>query len=192
MKPLIIAVDVDEVVAALIPEWLRRYNFDYDDNLTADEADRWELDEIVKPACGKRIFNYLKEPDLYDHVLPIPGARGAIYEMLATGHRIVYASSCPYETAAQKRAWLLRWGFLTPANVERDFLPVTDKSLIAADVLFDDRPENVEAFKGMGVLIRQPHNFHHRPPYTLASLKEAPFFLRYHSELPWDVLHTAA
>ena len=176
---LTVAVDVDEVVAALLPEWLRRYNEEYGDNLTVDELDRWELDECVRPECGKDIFKYLRDPDLYRYVQPIPGARPAIYKMLAWGIRVIYVTSCPVGTVELKRDWLLRYGFLTPANALRDFCPVSDKSLIRADYLFDDRPENVAAFPGYGVLVRQPYNKNVEHRFrAIDSLAEAPRLIR--------------
>lgn len=178
MKSLLLAVDVDEVCADLLGEWLRRYNKDHGDNLTPDDISEWDLSKLVR--CGGDIYNYLHQPDLYEHVLPISGARPAIYTLLSMGHRVVYATSCPSGTAEFKRSWLLRWGFLTPANASRDFLPVSDKSLIHADYLFDDRPENIEGFTGTGVLIRRAHNqptSHNRCPHQIGGLREAPKWL---------------
>jgi 5'-nucleotidase len=157
--PLTIAVDVDEVCADLLGEWLRRYNVDYGDNLTVDDATDWDLTKVVKPECGQDIYRYLHEGIIYSNVLPIPGARPAVYELLSMGHRVVYATACKgLHSAQRKQEWLLRWGFLTEKNVYRDFIPITDKSLVRADILFDDRWENVSSFKGCGVLVTRKHN----------------------------------
>lgn len=180
MRPLTLAVDVDEVCAGLLGEWLRRYNVDYDDNLTTDEATEWDMTKVVKPECGQDIYRFLT-PDIYDHVLPISGARQAVYELLAMGHRVVYVTaSRELYSAIAKRAWLLRWGFLSPANVQRDFIPANDKSLIRADMLFDDRFENVASFPGCGVLISQPHNAKAPAWHRLPSLAHAPAFVKAH------------
>jgi 5'(3')-deoxyribonucleotidase len=41
---------------------------------------------------------------------------------------------------------------------DKDFIQALDKSLIDCDYLIDDRPENIESTRGMGILYSQPHN----------------------------------
>lgn len=154
----IVAVDVDEVVANLLGEWLRRYNVDYNDKLTVDECKEWDMDRVVKPECGKKIYDYLHDKRLYDYVLPIPGARDGVYRLLAAGYRVVYVSACAAGTERAKMDWLVRWDFLTEATRRKDFIAAYDKSLVLADYLFDDKPANVLTFKGKACLIRRPHN----------------------------------
>ena len=43
MKKLTIAVDVDDVVADLITEWLKRYNHDYNDTKTPADITQWAI-----------------------------------------------------------------------------------------------------------------------------------------------------
>jgi 5'-nucleotidase len=183
VKPLTIALDVDEVVAALLPEWLRRYNLGWGDNLLAEDITEWDLTKHVKPECGKLIYSYLSDKTLYEYVLPIPYARDAAYTLLSRGHRVIYVTACPRGTQEQKREWLVRWGFLTEKNADRDFVPVSDKSLIRADVLFDDRPENISSFPGRGVIVTQPHNRRFPAWERIPSLKYAPDLLSHQDSL---------
>lgn len=155
MKPLTIAVDVDETVADLLGPWLRRYNREYNDTLLPENIRGWGLKDQVK--CGEKLYDLL-DATLYDEVLPLPGARGGIYELAAAGHRILYVTSCTRGTADAKLAWLVRWGFLPAQQFQPSFIAASDKSLIRADVLFDDHIKNVEAFPGMAFLVDQPHN----------------------------------
>lgn len=157
MKPLI-AVDVDDVVADLIGEWLRVYNYRYDDRLTADDITSWSISAQTTKCTTDELFAIIKEPAFYEGVIPCPRARNGIYALLAAGYRVIYATSCTPGSEQAKNDWLVKWGFLTDENRRRDFVAVTDKSLVRADFLFDDRIENVETFKGQGVLVRRPHN----------------------------------
>jgi 5'-nucleotidase len=186
VRTLTIAVDVDEVCADLLGEWLRRYNLKYDDSLTPDDAVHWDLTRVVKLECGEDIYSFLRDGDLYENVLPIAGARDAIYSLLSRGHRVVYASACKgFYSAQAKQRWLRRWGFLSDANLERDFLAVTDKSLVHADILFDDRIDNVRAFQSFsrcGVLINRKHNERDKWPCRIPGLAHAPLFVENYLE----------
>lgn len=178
MTPKVIALDVDDVCADLITEWIRRYNIEWGDNLLPENITQWELEKCVKPECGRRIFEILHEPDLYEYVCPMPGARSAVYELLGRGHRVVYVTACVQGTMDRKLQWLLDWDFLTKKNYRTDFIVAGDKSLIMADYLFDDRPLNVETFKwGRGVLVERPHNQSCKWPHRVRSLADAPAWL---------------
>jgi 5'-nucleotidase len=158
MRKLTIAVDVDDVCADLLSEWLRRYNVDFKDALLPEDIDRWELKDCVKPEAKKAIYGYLREPDLYEHIKPIPGARQAVFRLRAMGHRVVFVTSCVRGTVDRKVEWLVRWGFLPQTHTQPDFYAASDKALIAADVLVDDHVVNVEAFPGPALLVTRPHN----------------------------------
>ena len=70
----ILALDIDSVLADLMPVWVERYNIDYNDNLTVKKIKDWDMSRFVKPECGKKIFDYLNDPNLYDYVNPIENA----------------------------------------------------------------------------------------------------------------------
>lgn len=157
-RPFVVAMDVDEVCADLLSEWLYRYNLDYCDGLTPKKVRGWGLAEQVKPECGKRIYEILHEPDLYDYVKPIPGALSAVRYLRKLGIRVVFVSSCVAGSVDAKVAWLQRHKFLPAGNSIRDFIACTDKSLIGADVLLDDHILNVEAYQRHAILLTVPHN----------------------------------
>lgn len=177
-KGKIVGVDVDEVCANLLGEWLRRYNDDYADNLLPEDITGWSLGPFVKQEAKNKVYDILREPNLYGNILPIHGARKAVREIRGMGYRVVFVTSCVPHTTEQKRDWLLKWGFLTKATKDEDFAPVTDKSLIRAHYLFDDRPKNVLEFPGIGVMVTQAHNAAVNCPYRVNSLADAPAFLR--------------
>ncbi len=152
-------MDVDDVIADLTGEWLRRYNLRTGDNVLPEDIKSWDIAEFCTKMSKEEFFKILKEPDFYDHVLPIVGARKMIYELLARGHRVVYISSCVGNTVGDKKNWLVRYGLLTPKNKHRDFIAANDKSLVTGvDMLFDDRPHNVETFPKLAFLVNRPHN----------------------------------
>jgi 5'-nucleotidase len=155
----IIAVDVDEVCFQLQKEWLRRYNEEYGDRLTIEDLTEWDISKFVHPHCGKAIFKYLKQTDLYDCIEPYPGTLGAVEAMRLAGHRVIFVSSCVRGGYDMKVEALVKHGLLP--NDQRcltDFYGASDKSLIEADVLIDDHVDNVNRFRGRSVLITRPWN----------------------------------
>lgn len=154
----LVAVDVDDTVADLLGEWLRRYNEASGDTLLPEDIDRWHLPDLLKDdwkANPARFYGLLADADVYRHVLPIMGARKAVRRFKDAGCRVVFVSHCSSGSEVHKLAWLRRYGFV---DNEKDFVSARDKSLIAADYLIDDGPHNVASFKGQAFLVNQPHN----------------------------------
>ena len=151
---MIIGVDVDGVLADLHPEWLRRYNVEFDDGLVPEDITHWDFHDIVKPECGKRIYEYLTMPDLYDKVLPVPGAMNGVQTLRRAGHRPVFVTSCVKGMTDAKWDWLEHWNLLDSAS---DLVVAHDKSLINLPVLIDDALHNVNWARG-DILFDAPWN----------------------------------
>lgn len=155
---MILGVDVDDTIADFTTEWVRRYNIEYNDNVTNDDIKGWHVEEYMKKATRNQLFNLLRTPNFYSCVSPLRGARDGVYRLLADGHRVVYVTSCTEGTMDQKRDWLVHWGFLTHENRFRDFIAAYDKALVNVDVLFDDRFTTVRDFPNKAVLVTSPAN----------------------------------
>jgi 5'-nucleotidase len=140
---MIIGFDVDSVLAMTCFEWLRRYNVDYDDNLTPDDITSWDTHKFVKPACGFKIYDYLV-PDLYDNVQPYPGAVKTVNLVRRLGFRVVFVTSVNQEYGA-KYYWLLRNDFFNGVEKpKKDYVETGDKTLVQAmDYLVDDSLDNI-------------------------------------------------
>lgn len=161
MIPLTIAVDVDGVTADLYPEMFRLYNEEYNDNVTVESAmleyghNTWK----IKLECGAKILKYFDLPNLYDNIKPIDGALEGVQYLRDLGHRIIFNSSCVIDRSDDKLKWLIKHGFLKQGKTFNfDWMVVSDKSLINADIMIDDRPENIHDFKGVGIIFDQPYN----------------------------------
>lgn len=178
MTPKVIALDVDEVCADLLGEWIRLYNVEYDDTLLPEEVTDWDLRKVVKKECAEKMYELLRRPCLYEHVLPIRGARAAVDTLREQGHRVLFVTACVTDTIDRKLDWLLRWKFLTKQNYRTDFIAAGDKSLIMANYLVDDRPKNVKDFRwGRGVLVTQPYNTDFEWPHRIQALADFPQYL---------------
>lgn len=155
MKNKIFFVDVDDICALLTPVWLARYNKDFGDELMENDLLSWGIWEYVKPECGKRIYQYLKDPHIYDTVLPRDNSVWGVNTLRNFGFRVVFATSTPIETAGVKYNWLMYHGFHPET---KDYVECEDKSLLLGDYMFDDGFHNVENFSGLAYLLTRPWN----------------------------------
>jgi 5'(3')-deoxyribonucleotidase len=148
-----ILVDVDGVLADIHTPWLGMYNADWHDHLRLCDITRWEMHELVKPECGKKIYDYLARPDFYRRASVIPCALEGVKELRRFGE-VVFVTSGFFET---KLEWLSRNGFIgADWRFSKDVVMCQDKSMVIGDVLVDDRPVNLKGFTG--ILFDQPWN----------------------------------
>jgi 5'(3')-deoxyribonucleotidase len=156
---MIIGMDVDDVVADLTTEWLKRYNQRTGDTLHPVHIRDWNIAGYAKKMPTHEFYAILHEPDLYGSVKPHEGAWDMVCSLKRVGHRIVFISSCVGNTAGDKKEWLVHHGFLKGREKHDNFIAAHDKSLVTGvDVLIDDRVENVERFPKKALLVRRPHN----------------------------------
>ncbi len=151
----VVSVDVDDPTAMLIETWLDAYNKDWNDDLTKQEITDWDLARFVRPECGKKIYDYLKNPHLYDNVMPTPMSQDGIKELRAMNLRPVFVTSSTIEQSGRKYQWLGDYGYIQKLS---DYVEMSDKSLIRASVMIDDGFHNITAFNGIGALYNEPWN----------------------------------
>lgn len=161
---IIVGVDIDGVIANLHTEWYRRYNAEWNDKLTINDVKSWDTHLYTKPECGKCIYDYLYDADLYDAVEPIRGALEGVNALRDEGFRPVYVSSVVRGQTDAKFDWLIRHGFLPYDPIKKlvgghpDFVTAGDKSLILVDIMIDDAPQNLTPFWKRAILFNYPHN----------------------------------
>jgi 5'(3')-deoxyribonucleotidase len=152
---VIIALDIDSVIANLEEVWIANYNSDYDDDLKISEIREWDISKFVKAECGKKIYDYLNNPGLYKTVKPIENSLEAVKRLSEFG-RIIYVTTFHPVQAGKKYQWLQKNGF--DVSIE-NYIECGDKSLIQADMMIDDNYKNLLKFKGMPYIFSQPWNF---------------------------------
>lgn len=150
--------DVDGVVADLHTPWLKRYSERSGNQLVQENVTSFHISEFVPPEWKQPLFDILREPDLYLEVQPIPDALAAIKALRASQHRVVFTTSCVKGMADQKWEWLETHEFLPRRYSHKDFVTLTDKSLLFGDLIIDDKFEHCEDFIPMSILFDQPWN----------------------------------
>lgn len=158
MKQPIIAIDVDGVVADLHTEWLAKYNRDYGDTMKVDQITDWEIHKLVKPECGKRIYQYIDDPYIYDTVKPIPRARYSVRMLGEMGFSVIFVTTVTKNTRGRKLQWLIDHEFVQEYNANDRYIETDNKGIVKFDLLLDDKPENIEFCPGRGILFSRPWN----------------------------------
>lgn len=154
---MIIALDCDGILSDLMPYWLSFYNREYGDSLTARDCLSWDTHTVVRPECGTRIYNYLKEPGFFRNVPLIPGSVDGVRRLCEASHDIVVVTDTPAEGVVDRLAWL-REHF--PCIPPKNYAITRRKDLIVADLLVDDAPHNILMAKCPAVVFDHPYNQH--------------------------------
>jgi 5'-nucleotidase len=157
LKMATILIDMDSVICDLMTEWHRRYNEDYNDQLTVERLKCWQSEKYVKPECGVKIYDYLKEPGLFLNLKPLPYAI-EVLERLHKKHKIFIVTSSLRNAYAEKEMWVEK--HLPFIGVE-NMIFAHKKHMICGDLLFDDAPHNLREFNKTGriaVAMDYPYN----------------------------------
>jgi 5'(3')-deoxyribonucleotidase len=151
-------IDMDSVICDLMTVWHERYNRDYDDVLTVEKLKSWSSEKYVKPECGIKIYDYLKEPGLFLKLKPLPNAIDVL-ERLNRHYDILIVTSSLLSAYGEKELWVEEH---LPFIGKQNLIFSHRKDMIVGDLLFDDAPHNLEAFASTGrtaVAMDYPYNW---------------------------------
>lgn len=138
MNSKTIIVDVDDVTANLVDWWLEIYNLDYKDSLKETDIKSWAIHKYTK--IGDKMYDYLKDPSLYDGVLPVKNSAWGIRRLRGMGHRVAFVTASTPEQAGRKYRWLQEYDMIDSRS---NYIEALDKTLIKADYIIDDNPDNI-------------------------------------------------
>lgn len=137
-KPVLL-FDLDGICCNLVKKWLAVYNRDYHDHMTPDDITSWEWDQLVKPACGKRIYHYLNRPGFFADLEEIPGCAESL-ERLQHVCELVVVTASPKEACSDKLKWIKNHLPMVPKG---NVVITHRKDLVRGDFMFDDAPRNL-------------------------------------------------
>src|ERR1035437_6639185 len=160
-----IGIDLDSTLDNLETVWLEKYNEDYNDNLK--EWDNWELYKVIKPECGKKIFDYLREPGFF-YNLDIKKDAKEVVAFLAEHYDLYIVTAYIPETCLDKTNWIKKHNL---AIDQKNIIFINNKGLLQLDYLIDDGPHNFKDFKGKGVLLDMAYNRMLQESSTLKRVK---------------------
>ena len=148
-----IAVDMDEVIADIIPKFLDVYEDRF--GVRLKKEDYWGT-KIYKLPNAKQIRDMLFEPGFFADLPVIEGAKEGI-KFLQKHYKvyIVTAASEFRNSLSDKHDWLHEH---FPSIHWKQMIFCGDKSIINTDYMLDDHAFNLETFNGKGLLFSAYHN----------------------------------
>lgn len=152
-----IAIDMDEVMADLIPKHLKLYNENFGEALTLEDLHGQKLRE-VRPHAVEELRGYLSDPGFFRDLEVMEDAQDVIRELHEDHEIFITTAAMEFPTSFNaKYEWLKEhFSFLNDLN----FVFCGDKGIINADYLIDDNARHFKRFEGTGLLFTSPHNIH--------------------------------
>lgn len=139
-----IALDMDGVLADMLPRLLYLLNRYHGEKLTPADITTWDIAPHCTNATSEHIIDYFKEPGFFRHLYPMPGALDAVNHLLEIGYKIIIITASHKTTKADKLVWLKNHlPGISPEDVHFEYR----KHKIKADMLVDDNVDNCEAYK---------------------------------------------
>ena len=151
-----ICVDMDEVMADTLAEHLRRYNQEFDEDVTVDDLAGKGLWEITPVDRQQQLRAFLDAEDFFEVLDVIPGAQEVLKDLSSRFEIFVATQAMAVPNSlGPKYRWLQRhFPFIPPTH----YVFCGHKSILRADYLIDDQPRNLLRFEGQGLLYTAPHN----------------------------------
>ena len=177
MEKLIIHFDSDGVLTNLAQRWREIYNDRYDDNLGIEVFRDWvDIARAVKPECGKKVFDLMKEPGMFASLEPLPGAVETLERLNANPaldcHILTSYSGHP-EIAHGKMVYFKKH---FPFFDQEKIILCHPKYLVVGHVLVDDSFDNLKEWSAF-----QSHNDMHDHHTIMVS--QAPNALDYQNKV---------
>lgn len=151
-----ICVDMDEVMADTLGEHLRRYNLEFDENMTPEDLVGKPIWSVVSSDRQAQLRAFLDEEDFFADLEVLPGAQQVLHDLSSRFEVFIATQAMAVPNSlGPKFRWLQRhFPFLPPTH----YVFLGDKSILRADYLIDDLPRNLLRFQGTGLLFSAPHN----------------------------------
>ena len=151
-----ICVDMDEVMADTLAEYLRRYNQTFDEDVTPQDLAGKGLWDIAPQDRQQQLRAFLDAEDFFEDLDLMPGSQDVLRQLSSRFEIFIatQAMAVPNSLGSKYR-WLQRhFPFIPPTH----YVFCGDKSILRADYLIDDLPKNILRFEGQGLLYTAPHN----------------------------------
>jgi 5'-nucleotidase len=153
-----IAIDMDEVIADALSEYLDRYNTDFNANLTKQDILGKRLTDLVPLEHVSRVRTYFEDETFFRDLAVMEGSQEVIRELM--DHYEVFIATAAMEVPCSftpKFEWLQRHFPFLPTD---HIVFCGHKGIIAADYLIDDSVYQLDRFRGSGILFATAHNVH--------------------------------
>ena len=150
-----IAIDMDEVIADVIPKFIKLYNRDYGVPLDLVIEPGNEIYKHVPENVNRKWFDYINEPGFFRDLEVIPDSQRVIKALQEKYDVYIVSAAMEFRNSlTDKYDWLAEhFPF-----IDWQHIMFCGNKIIEADFLIDDRIKNFTNFKGRPLLYTSPHN----------------------------------
>ena len=156
MKRLTVLVDFDQTLNNLSDVWVKFLNERYGTTVQPEDIREWDMRKAYPMLKPNEIYDPLKTEELWEQVVPLPGAYEAMSNLKRDGHNILVVTTSNPTTAPIKLNKVLFRYF--PFFTYNDVIITSHKQLILGDVLIDDAPHNLVGGLYKRILMTASHN----------------------------------
>ncbi|MCV3201413.1 5' nucleotidase, NT5C type [Bacillus velezensis] len=149
----VIAIDMDQVLADLLSEWVAYINAYDDPSLKEEDILCWDISKYSN--TQNNVYRHL-DYELFRNLDVIEGSQRVVEELTKKYEVYVVTTATNHpESLKAKLEWLTEnFPFIPHSNV----VLCGNKNIIKADIMIDDGIHNLETFAGMKILFDAPHN----------------------------------
>jgi 5'(3')-deoxyribonucleotidase len=152
-KKLTLIVDLDDTLNNLVNVWVEFYNEKFGTKLTIEDFKEWDISKTVKNP--DEMFLLLNDPKLHERLKRQPFAFETLYALHRRCYDIhIVTATRPQNILAKIKFCEKSFGFIDTNKIAM----VYHKDIIVGDIMIDDNPDNLSAFKGLKILLDKPWN----------------------------------
>ena len=151
-----ILVDMDDTIEQLLKALVNRANERFHRSVSVEDVTDWSIVCAFPGIEKKQILDFMREPDFWKDVEPVPGAAEALKHFMDEGHQVYIVTATESEHVNEKMKGVLYKYF---PFISWDHVIVTSrKQMIRGDILIDDGIHNLEGGEYRKILFTAPYN----------------------------------
>ncbi|MCZ4224061.1 5' nucleotidase, NT5C type [Pedobacter rhodius] len=150
-----IAIDMDEVIADVIPKFIKLYNRDFGTPLDLKIEAGNEIFMQIPQDVDRKWLEYINEVGFFRDLEVIPDSQRVIKALQEKYDVYIVSAAMEFRNSlVDKYDWLAEhFPF-----IDWQHIMFCGNKIVEADVLIDDRIKNFVNFKGRPLLYTSPHN----------------------------------
>ena len=152
---MIIAVDFDETLFPTLEKIVEIYNKRHDNQLSTSQITTYNLYECLDVAVADECLNLFVDKSVYNNLQPYKGAVRALQILVNNGHEIYIATATDAKNFIWKEQLLQRYFPFVPKD---NLIRIHNKKLLNADVLIEDKLDNLTQTFAERICFDQPWN----------------------------------
>lgn len=168
-----IAIDMDEVIADVMPKFLQLYEQQFGQRLQRE--DYWGK-KIYQIPGAEYIRDTLYEKGFFAGLPVMPGSQEGIRELMERYEVFIVTAAMEFRNSFEDKYDWMREHF--PFVHWKNIVFCGDKRIVQADYMIDDHPSNLEQFQGEALLYTSTHNIHEKRFRRVNNWEEVMAFFR--------------